>query len=181
VLQPGNGAPDKLIKIDPRSGQTIASADYAWGIGSITTSPTAVWVAARRRARIQRVDPATAAVVKTLQVGRSRSQDIVYRAGSLWLATPEDNAVYKVNTSTGKSIPISVGQEPRQLAVGKDKVYVTNFSSSDLYVIDTKRSRVEGTPLPLSVNPFSLAVDGDTIWVGSVPENRLTKVTDHGG
>ena len=105
VLQPGNGAPDKLIKIDPRTGQTVASVDYAWGIGSITTSPTAVWVAARRRARIQRVDPATGEVVKTIQVGRSRSQDIVYRAGSLWLATPEDNAVYKVSTSTGKYDP----------------------------------------------------------------------------
>jgi DNA-binding beta-propeller fold protein YncE len=127
------------------------------------------------------VNPATGEVVRTIQVGRSRSQDIVYRAGSLWLATPDDNAVYKVSTATGDAIPISVGQQPRQLAVGKDTIYVTNYSSSDLYAIDAKRSRVKGTPLELSVNPFSLAVDGKTIWVGSVPENRLTKVTDRGG
>ena len=181
ALQPGGGAPDTLIKIDPSSGQIVASVDYPWGIGSITTSPTALWVAARRRARIQRVDPSSGEVVKTIQVGRSRTEDIVYRAGSLWLATPDDNTVYKVSTATGKSIPISVGQQPRQLALGKDAVYVTNYSSSDLYAIDTERSRVEGAPLALSVNPFSLAVDGDTIWVGSVPENRLTKVTSRGG
>ena len=119
------------------------------------------------------MDPATGEVVKTIQVGRSRSEDIVYRAGSLWLATPDDDTVYKVSTRTGDAIPISVGQQPRQLAIGKDAVYVTNYSSSDLYAIDTKRSRVEGDAArAVRSNPFSLAVDGDTVWVGSVPENR---------
>jgi serine/threonine protein kinase/outer membrane protein assembly factor BamB len=176
ALVPGGGAPDKLVKIDPKTGQTVASVDYPWGIMSVTTSPTAVWVAARRRARVQRVDPSTGQVLKTIQVGRNRSEDIVYRAGSLWLATPEDNTVYKVSTSTGDAIPISVGQRPRQLAVGDNAVYVTNYNSSDLFAIDTKRTRVVGTPLSLSVNPFSLAVDGDKLWVGSQPENRLTEV-----
>jgi hypothetical protein len=184
VLQPGGGAPDKLIKIDPSTGQTIASADYAWGIGSITTSPTAVWVAARRRARIQRVDPRNGQVQKTIQVGRSRSEDIAYRSGALWLATPDDDTVYKVTTATGDAIPISVGQQPRQLAAGKDTIYVTNYSSSDLYTIDERTSRVLGDPLRLSVNPFSLALDRarDTLWVGSVPENKLSRVvTGRGG
>ena len=144
ALVPGEGAPDTLLKIDPKTGQTVASVEYPWGIGSITTSPTAVWVAARRRARIQRVDPATGEVVKTLQIGRSRSTDIVYRDGSLWLATPDDNTVYKVSTRTGDAIPISVGQQPRQLAVGKDTVYVTNFSSSDLYAIDAEQQPRRG-------------------------------------
>jgi len=181
ALVPGQGAPDTLLKIDPKTGQTVASVEYPWGIGSITTSPTAVWIAARRRARIQRVDPTTGELVKTLQIGRSRSTDIVYRAGSLWLATPDDNTVYKVSTRTGDAIPISVGQQPRQLAAGKDTIYVTNFSSSDLYAIDASSSRVEGTPLELPVNPYSLSVEGDTVWVASVPENRLTRVTSRGG
>ena len=50
-------------------------------------------------------------------------------------------------------IPISVGQQPRQLAFGDGVVYVTNYSSSDLYTIDEKRSRVIGDPLWLSVEP----------------------------
>ena len=181
VLVPGNEAPDKLVKIDPGTGQIQATVDYPYGINSITTSPTAVWVAARRRARIQRVDPATGQVEKMIQVGRSRTEDIVYRNGALWLATPEDNTVYKVSTATGDQIPISVGQGPHQLAFGKNAVYVTNYNSSDLYEIDTRRSRVVGPPLPLSVNPYSLSVDGDTIWVASVAENRLSKVTSRGG
>jgi hypothetical protein len=182
ALVPGDGAPDKLVKIDPKTGQTLATVDYPYGIMALTTSPTAVWVAARRRARVQRVDPGTGAVVKTIRVGRNRGEDILYRDNALWLAVPEEDTVYKISTATGDAIPISVGQRPRQLALGDDAVFVTNYNSSDLYEIDPKRSRVVGDALSLSVNPFSLAVDGDTVWVGSQPENRLTKVaTGPGG
>jgi DNA-binding beta-propeller fold protein YncE len=127
------------------------------------------------------VDPSTGEVVKTLQVGRSRTSDVVYSNKALWLSTPDDDTVYKVSTATGAEIPISVGQQPRQLAVGKGTVYVTNYSSSDLYAIDTRTNRVQGTPLELPVNPYSLSFDGDAVWVASLPENLLTKVTGPGG
>ena len=175
-LIPGEGLPDKLVKLDPKTGETEASVDYPYGVHAVTTSPSAVWVTARRRARIQRVDPQTGQVEKTIQVGRSRSEDIAYRDGALWLATPEDDTVYKVATATGDAIPISVGQRPRQLTVGEDTVFVSNYNSSDLYAIDAKRTRVVGPPLPVSVNPFALDVDGGTLWVASVPEAQLTKV-----
>jgi len=136
-----------------------------------------LWVAARRRARVQRVDLKTGEVLKTIRVGNNRSEDIVYDRGSLWAATPQDNAVYKMSTSTNEPIPISVGQQPRQLAIGKGVVYVTNYSSSNLYTIDVKSSSVIGDPLRLSVNPFSLALDEHgALWIGSQPENTLSKV-----
>lgn len=184
AVVPGNDQPDQLLKIDPRTGQTLATVSYPYGIMALTTSPTALWVAARRRARVQRVDLETGAVQKTIRVGNNRSEDIAYRDGALWAATPEDNAVYKMTTKTGDVIPISVGQQPRQLELGDDVVYVTNYSSSDLYTIDAERSRVVGDPLGLSVNPFSLAFDRarGTLWVGSQPENTLSRVlTGRGG
>jgi hypothetical protein len=184
ALVPGNNAPDQLLKIDPTSGKTLTTVSFPYGIMSMTSSPTALWVAARRRARVQRVDLDTGEVEKTIRVGNNRSEDLAYHDGSLWAATPKDNAVHKVTTSTGDVIPISVGQQPRQLELGQDVVYVTNYSSSDLYTIDEESSRVIGDPLRLSVNPFSLALDRtrDTLWVGSQPENKLSRVlTGRGG
>src|SRR5262249_32605986 len=98
--------------------------------------------------------------------------------GAVWAATPEDGNVYKILTANGSVIPISVGKQPRQLTISHGTVYVTNYSSSDLYAIDESSSRVVGSPLGLPVNPFSLAADADgsTLWVGSQPENQLTKV-----
>jgi len=184
ALVPGEGAPDVLLKLDPRTGATLATVHYPYGIASLTTSPTALWVAARRRARVQKVSLKTGTVLQEIRVGNHRSEDIVYRGGAVWAATPEDNAVYKITTATGDVIPISVGQQPRQLALGDGLVYVTNYSSSDLYTIDEKTLRVVGEPLRLSVNPFSLALDAerDTLWVGSLPGNQLSKIlTGRGG
>ena len=126
----------------------------------------------------------TGQIVRPLRVGRNRTEDLAYRGGALWAAVPEDNTVYKVTTKTGDMIPISVGQEPRQLVLGDGVVYVSNYSSSDLYTIDEKKSRKIGDPVDLSPNPFSMAVDtkGKTLWVGSQPENKLSTVlTGRGG
>ena len=123
-------------------------------------------------------------VVKSVRVGHNRSEDIAYSRGALWLATPRDNAVTKLSTSNPDPIPISVGQFPRQLTVSRNTVYVTNYNSSDLTVIDAKTSRVVGDPLEVSVSPFSLSVSADdkTLWVGSQPEDRLTRIaTGRGG
>ena len=54
-----NGAPDMLLKLDPRTGQTLATVPYPYGITSLAASPTALWVVTRRRARVLRADPKT--------------------------------------------------------------------------------------------------------------------------
>jgi YVTN family beta-propeller protein len=150
----------------------------------MTSSPTALWVAARRRALIQRVDPKTGVVLKPIRVGRYRSEDIVYSRGWLWIATPEANVVTKVSTSNYEQIPISVGQFPRQLAVSRDTVYVTNYNSSNLTMINAKTSEVIGEPLQIGASPFSLAVSDDdkTLWVGLQPSDRVAEIaTGRGG
>jgi streptogramin lyase len=183
-IVPGNELPDQLLKIDPKTGKTLATVSYPYGIMSLSASPTALWVAARRRARIQRVDLKTGQVLRTIRVGQNRSEDVVYSRGTLWAATPQDDAVYKISTSTGDVIPISVGQQPRQLAVTRNLVYVTNYSSSNIYTINVKTSHVVGDPLGVPVNPFSLALDKTgALWVASLPENKLSKIeiTDPAG
>jgi DNA-binding beta-propeller fold protein YncE len=177
-MVPGNGAPDVLLKIDPKTGQTLKSVPYPYGIISMTASPNALWVAARRRARIQSVDLETGQVTRTLQVGRNRSEDIAYHRGAVWAATPLDDQVYKIPAGGGPVIPISVGREPRQLTISHGTVYVTNYSSSDVYTIDEKRSRVVGEPFELPANPYSIAADarGASLWIGSQPDNKVSKL-----
>jgi DNA-binding beta-propeller fold protein YncE len=178
VLTPGEGAPDTLVKLDPRTLKTLARVKYPAGISSIVATPEGLWMAARRRARIQRVDPATGREVEGTRVGSNDSEDLLYHDGALWAATPEDNTVYKIDLKTLDKIPISVGGLPRQLAIGGGRVYVTNFNTSDLYVIDEKGARVIGEPLDLPVNPFSIGLqaDGKAIWVSSLADDKLSKV-----
>ncbi|HWK27783.1 MAG TPA: protein kinase [Solirubrobacter sp.] len=172
----GKGLPDQLVKVDPKTGQILLSVDYPLGISALTASPTAVWAAARRSASVQRIDPATGQILKDFPVGGSYSEDIAYSRGSLWLASPDDDTVYSVDPESGQAIAIGVGRHPRQLAATKDAVYVTNYNSSDLTTIDVKTLHTAGETLELPVNPYSLSVDGDTLWVASQPRNQLSAV-----
>ncbi|WP_156028403.1 protein kinase domain-containing protein [Candidatus Solirubrobacter pratensis] len=178
----GNGQPDTLLKLDAKTGRTLSSVPYPFGIASLATSPSALWVVSRRRARVYRADPRTGERARELRVGSTRGEDAVYGKGALWVAVPDDDTVYKVVTATGSVIPISVGRQPRQVALVGDTVYVTNYSSSNLYEIDAKDSRVVGDPVSLSVNPFAIAADGGTVWVTSQPDNVVSVLSrDRGG
>ena len=172
-----------LVKLDPKTGQILTSVPYPYGIMSMTASPTALWVTARRRALVQRVDLKTG---RYAHQARRQQPQRGHRlpAGALWIATPDDDTVNKLVIASGAIIPISVGHHPQQLTIGDGVVYVTNFNSSDLTTIDIKTSRVVGDPLGLPVNPYSLATDesGATLYVASVPDNKLTTIaTGRGG
>jgi streptogramin lyase len=178
VITPGRGAPDTLVKLDPRTGERLASVKYPAGIASLAPTPDGLWVADRRRARIQSVDLKTGVPKDSTRVGSNDTEDLVYHDGALWAATPEDNSVYKVDLDTHDKISVTVGGRPRQLAIGNGHVYVTNYSSSQLYILDEESGEVLGNPLKLAVNPYSISVepDGKTLWISSVAQNKLSKV-----
>ncbi len=181
LIAPAADAPDQLVQIDPRTRGVVRTVPVPFGISAIATSPGAVWLLNRRRARLQRLSPGTGQIVRTLRVGSHRGEDMVYRDGALWMTNPEDDAVYKVLTATGAVIPISVGSRPRKLAIGGDRIYVTSYNSSDLREIDARSSRVVGSPLPLPVNPFAVAAGRDAVWVASQPDDVVSEVRGRGG
>jgi hypothetical protein len=171
-----NGAPDTLLKLDPRTGETLSSTPYPYGISALAASPSALWVISRRRARVIRADPKTGQSQREVRVGDTPPEYGVYGDGALWLATPRDDAVYKVITATGAVLPISVGHRPRRLALDGNRVYVSNYNSSDLYEIDAKASRVAGDPVSLPVNPFAITAGAGALWVTSPPTNQLSRL-----
>jgi DNA-binding beta-propeller fold protein YncE len=116
------------------------------------------------------------------QIGHGPATDSAYWRGYLWVTVPEDNMIYKIRISNGEPIPIAVGSFPRQLEVAGNIVYVTNYTSSDVWAIDAESSHPIGKPLVLPANPYSIATASDAIWVTSPPEDRITRiVTDHAG
>ena len=177
-----NGAPDMLLKLDRNTGETLSSTPYPYGIAAIASSPSALWVISRRRARVLRADLKTGQPEHEVRAGETPPEYGVYGDGAVWLATPGDDTVYKIVTATGEVIPISVGHRPRRLALDGDRVYVSNYNSSDLYEIDAKESRVAGDPVSLPVNPFAVAAGRGALWVTSPPNNELSRlVRDRAG
>jgi predicted Ser/Thr protein kinase len=173
--------PDRLLKLDPGTGAVLANVPYPFGIVALTGDARTLWVLNRRRARLQRADLTSGQIVHTMSLGSHPGRDMAYARGAVWIASPEDDAVFKVVAATNELITIGVGRSPRQLAVGRDRVFVTNYASSDLNQIDQDTSRIVGEPLSLPVNPYALAVGSGGLWVTSLAEDKLVHVvTDRG-
>ena len=161
------------------------TSDYPYGIMSLTTSPTALWVAARRRARDPARGPRDRRGRQDDPVGRNRTEDIVYGRGSLWAGHARGQRRLQ-----GRDLHRRVDPDQRRPASRASSRSARTWSTSPTTARATStrstssRSRVDRRRrCALPVNPFSLALDGDgALWVGSLPENRLSKVaTDPGG
>ncbi len=94
-----------LVKLDPRSGKPLSATPYPWGINALVPSPDALWVVARRRARVVRASLRTGKAGQNAQVGHSPSAYGVYGAGALWVATPKEDTVTEIVSATGDQVP----------------------------------------------------------------------------
>src|SRR5439155_16860928 len=170
---------DQLARVDPRSGAVLKTIPFAEGINQVGASPAAVWVASRRRALVTRVDTASGAT-RDIPVGTGAPRDVVYGAGAIWIAGERDDSVFRMDPRTGDVITIGVGRHPDRIAVRGKRVYVTNYSSSTLSVIDARTNRVLGEPVVVPVNPYAIAATPGAVWVTSVAENKVAKLTGRG-
>lgn len=88
------------------------------------------------------------------------------RDGMLYLSADYDNQVYQIDTATGTTVHrFNVGTNPRGIAVdpsGK-RVYVANFNSSSMSIIDVQAQTVSDLDFSISglafPNPIGLALN----------------------
>ena len=118
---------------DPRARRDLALA----------AGPTALWVASRRRARCQCVDPDGGPARARRPRRQQPPEDIAYGGGALWVATPGTTPSTRYRPRTQRPIAIGVGQQPAPARGRRQRVYVANYNSSDLY--DDRREGPTGS------------------------------------
>ena len=98
-------------------------------------------------------------------------------------ALRDEDAISVVDTGTHRELArIPVGDEPIQLLIAGDQLFVSNLSSNDLRVIDTAtfqiKARIETAVQPLDM---ALAPDGKTLYATNSGTNALTIVDVESG
>ena len=89
-----------------------------------------------------------------------------------------DNAISVVDTGTGRELArIPVGDEPIQVLLAGDQLFVSNLSSNDLRIINTATFQVQAH-IETAVQPLDLALapDGKTLYATNSGTNALTIV-----
>lgn len=104
----------------------------------------------------------------------------------------EDNILYIIDSYHDVLLKYSIkdqsllecytGRDPRHLCIDKSNVYVTNFESDNIAVVDKISLELQET-IPAGIKPHDVKVDGDynTILISCYDEKRLLKYNTRTG
>jgi streptogramin lyase len=170
----GEDAADALLHYD-HDGGLLRRYDVAEGVGPIVLAVGSLWAGARKTSDLLRVDGRTGDLVKSVGVGGPPFA-LGYGEGYLWATVPERHSVARIQPRSGQVVSTYAGNDPAQLAVAGDRVYVACTMDHVVMVINPRRVKPAGPPLPIKFNPFAVVAGGGHVWVTDIGANTLTRI-----
>ena len=109
-------------------------------------------------------------------VGRSPLGAAAYGARALWVASPEEDSVNRIDDDTGDKVVIGVGRRLTGVAARGSQVWVTSLIDQTISRIDPRASKLAGKPLKVPLNPYALTLTGDSIWLTALGRGEVARV-----
>lgn len=170
------GVSDELAKVAPRTGRILRTVPLAEGVRTIVSTPSGLWLVHRLGAAVSRFDVRRGAVAQRVAVGNSRLGDAAYGAGALWVSSPLEDSVTRIDVKTGAKVTSAVGRRPQGIAARGTQIWVVNFVEHTLTRIDPTTGLPLGAPVAVPFNPYAVALTADSVWVTSVGDGKVARV-----
>lgn len=160
-----------VTRLDPATGQTVATIPVGEAPGGIAVAPGAVWVANHHSDSLSRIDPTTNSVVATVTLGsapRNGPQGIAATSDAVWSAVPNLNGLVRIDPFTnGLTATIPTGQECGSVAADSDAVWVAAGCGPSLVTrIDPDTNKIVAT-VTVGASARSVAVGLGSVWVAT--------------
>ena len=173
----GNTESNTLTKIDPETLAPTANPGIGLKPGGVVVGAGAVWVGAiesrpskesTEAASVLRLQPATGAVVDTIDIGRGRDPTAVAMAASpnaIWVAHREGFELVRINPATDKVAKRVEGLDPSGVAVYDRAVWVSDRAGSAVVRLDGETPTK--TTISLGSSPYAIASAGGKLWAAA--------------
>jgi glutamine cyclotransferase len=170
---------DKLIAIDPESGQAVRSINVTAYAGSAFDGQHLYQLAADQ---IQRIDPETGRVLSTIPApSGSGSSGLAWAEGTLWVGQYRDRKIHQIDPNTGALLRTI---ESNRFVTGVTWVDgelwhgTLENSESELRRVDPQTGDVlESLDMPAGVNVSGLESDGaDRFFCGGARAGQIRAV-----
>jgi glutamine cyclotransferase len=169
---------DKLIALDPASGETVQAIDVAGSAGTAFDGRHFYQIAENR---IQKIDPETGRVLSTIPTPGDGAAGLAWAEGTLWVAQYRERKIHQVDPRTGAIL--------RTIASNRFVTGVTwvdgelwhgtwEDDASELRRIDPRTGEVlESLEMPSGVGVSGLESDGgDRFFCGGGSSGKVRAV-----
>jgi DNA-binding beta-propeller fold protein YncE/actin-like ATPase involved in cell morphogenesis len=146
----------RLVTGNVALGAFSGNTAVAFGAG-------AVWAINDASPDLARIDPATNTITATFHIGQA-PHAVMVANGAVWVTSPMDGIVMRVDPVSGATTPIHVRGQPTNLAFGATTVWVTDPANSDIARIDPATNQVAGDARSGRC-PDYIAADDTMVWV----------------
>jgi YVTN family beta-propeller protein len=145
---------------------------------AIVAAQDTVWVAARTQSGaglVARIDAGANQVDRRIPLDHPPTGlAITPDGGTVWVATPADRAVHRIDTGTGDVDRIDLPEAPDQAAYGEGAVWVTSTSRNMVLRIDPATSKAK--EIPVGNDPSGIAFGADRVWVANSKDGTVSAI-----
>ena len=152
----------RVLRIDPKTGRTLASARVPAGPLSVGVGERSVWVGSLAH-RVSRIEPSTNEMTASIPVG-NEAEGIAVGEGAVWAAVCCDS-VWRIDPTTNVLTgTVPVGAIPSGVATGEGSVWVASYGDGTVSRINPFTRRVTAT-IRVGHGAVDVAVGYGAVWV----------------
>jgi len=161
-----------VLRIDPETGDVVATIELPDNPYTLAAGEGAVWVANHADGDVLRIDPATNRVTNTIEATTLGHLEIAAGEGSVWVASPGAYSVWRLDPRANEIVArVDVDAPPgpaffpgvADIAVGQGSVWVA-YGGGVVARLDAETNAVVAM-IDVGGRPFALAVSEDGVWV----------------
>ena len=160
------GPVPKLARVDIRKRvlDRVFDIGPAGGEQSVAIGAGSVWLVTDKAGTLARIDPASGAVVKTIQLPPG-SYNPAFSGGFVWVTRVDGAEVTVVDARTSRVVgQVPVGKSPRFVTAGGGAVWTLNQGEGDLSRIDPARRQARTVPLHTPGPGGDIAFGEGRVW-----------------
>jgi YVTN family beta-propeller protein len=174
-----NAEQGQITRVEPGADPIPIGVDARPSALAAAPGADAVWVAARTQnggGRLVRIDALTNQVGGQVPLPKPPTGLAITPDGqTVWVATPSDRALYRVDTGTSKARRVPLPLAPDQVALGDGALWVTS-SSSDAVLRINPTTPKDQAPIRVGDGPSGIAFDGGRVWVANGRDGSVSTI-----
>ncbi len=173
--------PDRLVRLDPRSGRVLGTVALPPGQPvAVAVLGRSVWVGRREQGgtptdSVVKVDPASGEVTRDIIMGEEGVNTLDAGDGALFVSNRKRSRVTRIDASSGQRRSTAVGFRPRGVAVVGSSVYVAAYGENTVTRLSTD-TLSGGAAIPVGQGPVGVAGAAGSVWVANYLEGTVTRI-----